>query len=335
MEKLVGHSRVIRAPQGGHRRQATRPGDDQALAGQGPEHGRVGEAGGVTAAHDRMADMEMVAVRLGQKAERHVAVGIGRAGEVGQARKLLQQSQSLCLQGIEFQGIWSIGHGSGLPFFLALAAAEPSELAQAGQGSGRAMNVTLARRLVSLAQRAYARLGSSRAEAWRPRHVDAFTTPAFTGFVASDDHAAYLVFRGTKLDHDNGDLFQRTLQAWLANLDFAQVEEHGAMVHRGYARELDGVSELLLEMARDHALGGKPLYVTGHSAGGALATLAARRLHAAGAPVRAALVFSAPRVGDRRFAASYRYRCCGSSTGTILIPHLPLPPSLARCWAGA
>ena len=127
------------------------------------------------------------------------------------------------------------------------------------------------------------RLDPTAPEAWQPRHVDAFTTPAFNGFVASDDHAAYLVFRGTKLDHDTGDLFQRTLQAWLANLDFAQVEERGAMVHRGYARELDGVSELLLEMARDHALGGKPLYVTGHSAGGALATLAARRLHAAGA----------------------------------------------------
>ena len=42
-------------------------------------------------------------------------------------------------------------------------------------------------------------------------------------------------------------------------------------------------SDLLVEMARDHAIGGKPIYVTGHSAGGALATLAARRLHEAGA----------------------------------------------------
>ena len=101
------------------------------------------------------------------------------------------------------------------------------------------------------------------------------------------------------------------------------------MVHRGYARELDGVTDGLLAMARDHALGGKPVYVTGHSAGGALATLAARRLHAAGAPVRAAVVFSAPRVGDRRYAATYPVPLLRIEHRHDLIPHLPLPPSLA------
>jgi hypothetical protein len=191
------------------------------------------------------------------------------------------------------------------------------------------LSITLARRLVSLAQRAYAGLDPLVPQAWQPSRVDAFTTPAFNGFIASDADAAYLVFRGTKLDHDAGDLFQRTLQAWLSNLDFAQVEERGAMVHRGYARELDGVNDQLLEMARDHARGGKPLYVTGHSAGGALATLAARRLHAAGAAVRAVVVFSAPRVGDRRFATSYPLPLLRIEHRHDLIPHLPLPPSLA------
>ena len=88
------------------------------------------------------------------------------------------------------------------------------------------MNVTLARRLVSLARRAYAHADPAAAPSpWQPRHLDAFDTPAFTGFVASDERAAYLVFRGTKLHLDFGDLFRRSLQAWLANLDFAQVEE--------------------------------------------------------------------------------------------------------------
>jgi pimeloyl-ACP methyl ester carboxylesterase len=192
------------------------------------------------------------------------------------------------------------------------------------------VNVTLARRLVGLARRAYVRAEPAVPDAWQPRHVDTFDTPAFSGFAASDDHAAYLVFRGTRLHLDSGDMFRRTLQAWLANLDFAQVEERGTMVHRGYARELDGVNDVLVEMARDHALGGKPVYVTGHSAGGALATLAARRLHEAGAPVRAAVVFSAPRVGDRRFAATYPVPLLRIEHRHDLIPHLPLPPSLAR-----
>ena len=111
------------------------------------------------------------------------------------------------------------------------------------------MNLTLARRLVSLARRAYLKADPAADAVWQPRLVDAFATPAFTGFAASDEHAAYLVFRGTKLHLDSGDMFRRTMQAWLANLDLAQVEERGAMVHRGYARELDGVNALLLEMA--------------------------------------------------------------------------------------
>jgi pimeloyl-ACP methyl ester carboxylesterase len=191
------------------------------------------------------------------------------------------------------------------------------------------MNVTLARRLVSLARRAYLRADPAMTAAWQPGQVDAFETPAFTGFAASDDKAAYLVFRGTKLHLDSGDMFRRTLQAWLANLDFAQVEVPGGRVHRGYARELDELGHRLNEMARDHALGGKPIYVTGHSAGGALATLAARRLHEAGADVRAAVVFSAPRVGDRSFAATYPVPLLRIEHRHDLIPHLPLPPSLA------
>ena len=189
------------------------------------------------------------------------------------------------------------------------------------------VNTTLARRLIGLARRAYARPDRA---GWEPRRVDAFTTPAFTGFAASDEHAAYLVFRGTELRVDSPETYRQSLQGWLANLDFAQVAEGDGMVHRGYARELDGVSGLLMEVAGDHAAGGKPLYVTGHSAGGALAMLAARRLHDAGVPVRAAVVFSAPRVGDRRFAATYPVPLLRIEHRHDLIPHLPLPPSLAR-----
>jgi hypothetical protein len=201
---------------------------------------------------------------------------------------------------------------------------------RSGTGAGGpVVNVTLARRLVGLARHAYLRRDPGLPPNWHPSRVDAFSTPAFTGFAASDEHAAYLVFRGTKLHLDSPDTFQQTLQAWLANLDFAQVAEGDTMVHRGYARELDSVAGLLVEMAGDHAAGGKPLYVTGHSAGGALATLAARRLREAGAPVRAAVVFSAPRVGDRRFAASYPVPLLRIEHRHDLIPHLPLPPSLA------
>ena len=192
------------------------------------------------------------------------------------------------------------------------------------------MDTTLARRLVSLAQHAYAYAAGVEMPVWQPRHVDAFTTPAFTGFAASDDRAAYIVFRGTKLHLESQDVFLDTLRAWLANLDFAQVETGGYRVHRGFTREIEALGPDFVTMAQDHAAGGKPLYLTGHSAGGALATLAARRLHEAGVPVRAAIVFSAPRVGDRRFAATYPLPLVRVEHRHDLIPHLPFPPSLAR-----
>lgn len=192
------------------------------------------------------------------------------------------------------------------------------------------MDISLAGRLVALTRRAYALVEAEPVAPWQPPRVDAFTTPAFSGFVASDARAAYMVFRGTKLQLGSRDNFLATIQAWLANLDYAQVEEDGGRVHRGYARELDHLGDGLAEMVQDHALGGKPIYLTGHSAGGALATLAARRLHAKGVPVRAAIVFAAPRVGDRRFAASYPLPLVRIEHRHDLVPHLPLPPSLAR-----
>ena len=146
------------------------------------------------------------------------------------------------------------------------------------------MNVTLARRLVSLARRAYLKADPAADAVWQPRQVDAFATPAFTGFAASDEHAAYLVFRGTKLHLDSGD----TVPAHHAGLARQPRLRPGRGARAPWSIAAMPASSTastssLLEMARDHAIGGKPIYVTGHSAGGALATLAARRLHDAGA----------------------------------------------------
>ena len=102
------------------------------------------------------------------------------------------------------------------------------------------------------------------------------------------------------------------------------------MVHRGYARELDGVGGLLVEMARDHAAGGKPLYVTGHSAGGALGDAGRpppARGRRAGAGGGGVLRPARRRPALRRELPVPLLRI---EHRHDLIPHLPLPPSLAR-----
>jgi triacylglycerol lipase len=93
-------------------------------------------------------------------------------------------------------------------------------------------------------------------------------------------------------------------------------------VHSGFA---DAVEQVWPEVRRilgtpSHA---KPLWVTGHSLGGAMATLASVRLTSEGYKVRAVYTYGSPRVGDRLFRDSYslcNYRFVNDND---LVPHLP------------
>ncbi len=107
------------------------------------------------------------------------------------------------------------------------------------------------------------------------------------------DHAipfAVLVFRGT----------EQHVQDYVTDLNLGELRQSDGKVdtHRGFNRALDSVWEEI-----EHALKRLdcPVFYTGHSLGGALATLAAARLRPA-----ALYTFGSPRVGDDDFAASLR-----------------------------
>ena len=232
----------------------------------------------------------------------------------------------LACRGLSFRGSGRSGHGAHA--LLSVGRGEPGTLAR---GSRRSASHERHAGAPPRGPRppAYAYLDPAVPPTWQPDHVDAFTTPAFTGFVASDDNAAYLVFRGTKLQSRlRRSVPSARLQAWLANLDFAQVEEPAPMVHRGYARELDGVGEFI---RRD----GPRSCARRQAALRHRAQRRRRACHAGRAPPargrrrRCArpFVFSAPRVGDRRFAATYPLPLMRLEHRHDLIPHLPLPPS--------
>lgn len=79
----------------------------------------------------------------------------------------------------------------------------------------------------------------------------------------------------------------------------------GGMVHQGFARSFLEMEPELSErvaMARKRHPNAR-LWITGHSLGGALATLAADRLD----EVRGIHVFGSPRVGDAEFAGGVRF----------------------------
>ena len=127
--------------------------------------------------------------------------------------------------------------------------------------------------------------------------------------------AAFLVFRGTS-----------DLLDWLTNLRVAPTAwPEGGRVHEGFARALQKVVDEVDSELQRLSL---PTFVTGHSLGGALATLASSR-H----PFVAAYTFGAPRVGDAEFWTTLRCPLHRVVNGRDLVPRLP-PRRLGYVHAG-
>ena len=112
------------------------------------------------------------------------------------------------------------------------------------------------------------------------------------GYIGASENAIVLAFRGTDDVTD-----------WLINLNVMQIEEQGALVHRGVSRALTAVWPRI-ESRLQSLLDSRPrkIWVTGHSLGGALATLAAIRLQRMGIEQLESYTFGQPRVGDRVMA---------------------------------
>ena len=144
------------------------------------------------------------------------------------------------------------------------------------------------------------------------------------GFVAvrraSDEmDMAVVSFRGTE-----------NLQDWMTNLqysltpaDFPQAEgrESTGKVHQGFLAAFRSVRDQVdayLSCAE-----GLPIFITGHSLGGALATLGAT--HLCGRDLVACYTFGAPRVGNKGYSGSLQtpvYRVVNPGDP---VPHVPTP----------
>jgi len=135
------------------------------------------------------------------------------------------------------------------------------------------------------------------------------------GFLGVCDTHAVLAFRGTD---------PVTLPNWLTDAIVKLVEcgEYDGRVHHGFSTVLRrswGKVEEILEEAGD-----KPLFLTGHSMGGALAVLTACRLAKMGRPAVATYTFGSPRVGDRAFCAGYALPTYRVVNGLDLVPEMPV-----------
>jgi hypothetical protein len=127
-------------------------------------------------------------------------------------------------------------------------------------------------------------------------------------FVAHNEEFAVLSFRGTEIDN-----FMGAFADWVRNFDFNPVDDvSGGRVHRGFAQntaavwndsDQNGLKDYLSQVLGS---GKRTLWITGHSLGAALATLAAERaVREGGFSVNGVYTFGSPFTGDASFKEHY------------------------------
>jgi len=147
--------------------------------------------------------------------------------------------------------------------------------------------------------------------------------------------ALILAFRGTRVEgfQDPIPRFNLVKLNWkdlIADIDFPRQDiGNGRKVHKGFMAALDLVSEQMKAVVRQakQQLPDKQIWCTGHSLGGALATLAADRLSQE-FKVQGLYTYGSPRVGNddfvKNFPVSNTYRFVHHRDVITMVP----PPGL-------
>jgi len=140
-------------------------------------------------------------------------------------------------------------------------------------------------------------------------------------FVASNSKFAIVVFRGSEArlrdgDSDPGHIFAD----WLANFSFLPEQwDQGGKVHRGFKAALSEVWTDLEDHISSLQKNNLKIWITGHSLGAALGTLAAARYGKA----QGLYTFGSPRVGDQDFKKAFNvntYRFVNNSDIVTKVP---------------
>lgn len=114
-------------------------------------------------------------------------------------------------------------------------------------------------------------------------------------YIATNKDTMIICFRGTELK----------LADWMTDLDIDLVGGPAGRVHEGFQDGLSCVWKEMMQFIKSERKN-KSLWLTGHSLGAALATLATARLRLnKDEPVNGLYTFGQPRTGDREFAQKF------------------------------
>ena len=143
--------------------------------------------------------------------------------------------------------------------------------------------------------------------------------------VGETDGEIIVAYRGTEpfdsIDH------QRMVLDWLTDLidPLVTAPDQPGSVHKGFSHTCNVLWSWVLAEVQSLPFKTKPLYVTGHSKGGAVANLAAVKFVAAGL-TPFVCTFEGARVGDQAFADGYAKAVQHSTRYEYkddIVPHLP------------
>jgi triacylglycerol lipase len=160
--------------------------------------------------------------------------------------------------------------------------------------------------------------------------------------VASYPERNIISYMGTKTQFDTYENAIASIQDWSRNfeallvpfkLSSAQLggdqpladDNLGGLVHDGFLKQLTEVQDQVIATLMQNGGKGRPVFVTGHSQGGAVAALATRALLAGGFPVVSTYTFAAPRPGDMTFIKSIpeTLPIHRIEFGDDIVPHVP------------
>jgi pimeloyl-ACP methyl ester carboxylesterase len=143
------------------------------------------------------------------------------------------------------------------------------------------------------------------------------------GGIFSNDEIVIVVFRGTE---SNAEDFLTDLQLLPT---FVPTWGPLVFVHTGFSLSLDSVWDDVMEELDNHS--GKSVWLSGHSLGGSLATLAAMRLEMdEGVIVEGLHTYGQPKVGNSAFRALYIERFLDHRTWRWTLDGDPIPFYPAR-----
>ena len=159
----------------------------------------------------------------------------------------------------------------------------------------------------------------------------AFTSNSTQCFVASNDDFVIAAFRGTQVYKPGSKAdFRGILADILTDIDIILVDsQQGGSVHRGFKNALDEIwkdhdgeqgLESYLNQVKNADGRNRSLWLTGHSLGAALATLAADRY----GNVQGLYTFGSPRVGDGEFKEDYHINTYRFVNNNDVVANVPL-----------